>query len=129
MVYVVKFTNLAENTRDEFAYEHLYEALSVAKNTQLSDRLHYPALNDDQFDSQLLQLLTTGIVYGGMSTENYPDGEWLISLYRRDGNGTETVVYNALPMPAFEINSENEVKVKLPLPKRPVRKLSEKDLI
>lgn len=119
MSYVVKFLSLRERTFDEFEYAHLFDALSVAKNTSIGpDRLHSPAMTDDAFDSQLLVLLTSGVIYGGQVSEEYPEGDVMITLLRRDGNRTETVVYNALPMPAFDIEPNGDIKFKAPLPKR-----------
>lgn len=110
MGYIVKFTNLEENTRDAFSYTHLWDALSVAKNTLIgSDRIHRPMITDSQFDECLLTLLTTGMVYGGPKTVDYPEGCYIISLHQRDEE-TESTVYSALPMP--------RVETKQPLPKR-----------
>jgi len=119
MGYVVKFFSLREGTKDEFEYTHLFEALSVAKNADIGpDRLSTPAMTDDTFDSQLLILLTSGVIYGGFKSEEYPEGDLMLMLLRRDGNGTETVVYNALPMPAFDVEPNGDIKFKAPLPKR-----------
>lgn len=119
MGYVVKFFDLRERTKEEFEYVHLFDALSVAKNAEVGpDRLHIPVMTHDDFDSQLLILLTSGVVYGGLKSEEYPEGDIMVMLLRRDGNGTETVVFNALPMPAFNVSSQGDVTFKAPLPKR-----------
>jgi hypothetical protein len=122
-MFIVKFYNLTENTVSSFEYEHLFEALAVAKNTDISDsRINVPAMSNDKFDSELFTLLTSGFIYCGDRTPEHPDGEYMVGLVKRDfENGDERVVYSALPMPQFAINGEGEVKATAPLPRRPVQ--------
>lgn len=117
-MFVVKFKDLLTVTATEANYAHLFDALDAVKNTLVGPTgSHVTALNHNQFDSQLLTLLTTGMAYGGMRSDKYPDGEIMVSLYRLEG-GQETVVYNALPMPAFKVDSEGEARANVPLPRR-----------
>jgi hypothetical protein len=117
-VFIVKFKDLVTVTATEATYEHLFSALDAIKNSLVGPTgSHITAMNHNQFDSQLLTLLTTGMAYGGMRSDKFPDGEVMISLYRLEG-GQETVVYNALPMPAYKVDSEGEVRANAPLPRR-----------
>lgn len=106
MTYVVKFLHLEERTKDEFEYAHLMDALKVAKETNLASmasRIHSAALSDKQFDELLMTLLTSGFVYTGRRTEQYPDGNMMVYLLKRDDNLKDTPVYPVMPIP-FQVN-------------------------
>lgn len=95
MSFIVKFINLTENTIEfEGAYDSLFDALRVCKETNMSNHYHRPAMSDQKFNECLLELLLTGFVYTGNITEERPNGEIMIDLHR-DG----VPVYSALPMP------------------------------
>lgn len=107
-MFRVTFCHLSEQTKDEFEYEHLMDALKVAKETQLSDRLHSPAISDEVFDEQLGFLITTGFIYAGRKTPEHPDGDVMVMLQRVSDNGHVLPVHPAIPMPR-QLMEENNV--------------------
>jgi hypothetical protein len=109
-MFIVKFMSLREHTVQDFEYESLLDALTVVKETNLgSDRTHIPAMTTEAFNEKLLELLLLGSAYGGPKSPEYPEGEYVIRLIRREDNsGLETVVYNALPMPPRETMPEGK---------------------
>lgn len=98
-MFRIKFLDLAERVSEVFEYSHLMDALQVAKDTQLSDRTHKPAMSDELFDNELGNLITSGFVYAGKKTFEYPEGNFMIMLHRVDDWGVEVPVCPALPMP------------------------------
>lgn len=56
-MYVVVFTSCLENFKEEYDYISLFDAISVAKNTEING---LPCLNERDFDTRLFELLTTG---------------------------------------------------------------------
>ena len=98
-MFRVKFLDLTERISEVFEYTHLMDALKVAKDTQLSDRTHKPAMSDELFDNELGNLITSGFVYAGEKTSEYPDGVLMITLHKVDDWGVEVPVHPALPMP------------------------------
>lgn len=94
MPYRVKFISLEEHTVDAFDYDHLFEALKVAKETNIGpDRLHKVAISNDKFDRELIMLLTSCFVYAGIRTSELPEGNMMIMLLRVDADGVEHAVY------------------------------------
>lgn len=103
-MFRVKFLDLPERTSEVFEYMHLMDALKVAKDTQFSDRLHCPAMSDELFDNELGNLITSGFVYAGKKTSEFPDGELMIMLHRVNSYGEEMPVCPALAMPNAFLN-------------------------
>lgn len=88
-LYTTKFFNLAEQTKEEFDYTDLLDALTVAKRIHLDG---IQAMSNDEFAEKITVLLTVGIIHVGRKTDAYPDGEYMLQLTKREGNGRETVI-------------------------------------
>lgn len=104
----VKFLHLAEQTKTEFDYDNLFDAIKVCKETNIGhNRIHREAMTNEQFDSQLLTLLTTGFIYTGDKLNEYADGDIMIMLLQvEERTGIERPVYpNVVPVP-FQTNRE-----------------------
>jgi len=101
-MFRVKFINMVEQTKDEFDYDNLWDALKVCKETNIGpDRIHSESMTNEQFDEELLILLTQGFIYVGPKTNQYPEGYIMLMLLSvaEDGTSAERPVYSALPMP------------------------------
>jgi hypothetical protein len=98
-MYRVKFLDLREQTKEQFDYENIFDALRVAKETNLgSERVIREAIPDKEFNEQLHLLLTSGFVYAGWKTSEYPTGDHMVFLLKVDANNNESPVYS---MPFF----------------------------
>jgi hypothetical protein len=84
-MYRVKFVDLREQTIDTHDYENLFDAIKVAKKTNIgSDRVHMEAISNELFNEKFLTLLQTGFIVVGDKSEDYPDGDTMIMLLQRD---------------------------------------------
>lgn len=108
MRYVVKFLHLQEQTVIENRYESLFDALKVAKETNIApDRLHQEAMSDTQFNEELILLLDTGFVYTGTKSEAFPDGDMMIQLLRETTTGLEPVSTHPIMRTNYVVNPKH----------------------
>jgi hypothetical protein len=96
VTFVVKFFNLSEATKEEFEYSDLLSALRVAKETEFNNQ---PILSDKRFEDELIILLTQGFVYAGPKSSQFPEGEIVIMLVRRDETNKESFIYGVNVVP------------------------------
>jgi hypothetical protein len=91
---------MVEQTKDEFNYPNLWDALQVCKETNIGPGyIHSPAMSNKQFDRELMTLLTQGFIYIGPKLNQYSEGSIMLMLLSVAEDGTERPVYNALPIP------------------------------
>jgi hypothetical protein len=112
MQYRVKFISLQEQTIDKYDYESLFDAIRVAKETNIGpDRLYTEAIPDDKFNEEFLSLLTLGFIYVGPKTEKYPEGNTMIQLVKVNEREEEFPVYsNVFHMPgALPVDKHSSV--------------------
>lgn len=104
--FVVKFEFLRANDTQAFEYDSLLDALTVAKNTNVSDsRAPRNAMSDGDFNEKFFELITQGVVFAGARSIEFPDGDIRIHLTKIDQlTKRETPLYkevgliNVLPM-------------------------------
>jgi hypothetical protein len=98
---------MVEQTKDEFEYGNLYDALRVCKETNIGpDRIHTSAMSNEQFDRDLFTLLTQGFVYIGPKLNQYAEGSIMLMLLSVDNDGIESPVYSMLPK-VFSVARDN----------------------
>lgn len=102
-MYRVKFIDLVERTHQSFDYENLFDAIRVAKETNIGySRLYTEAIPNEVFNEKLFELLTLGYIYTGSKSEDYPLGSTMIMLTEADPNTRiETSVYNNIPQGTY----------------------------
>jgi hypothetical protein len=90
-MYVVKFVDIAHKTVREDEYDDLFDAIKVAKETNIGpDRLVIPAMSRKFFNQNFSTLLTIGYVYAGQKTYEFPNGNFIVLLLKRNDEGIET---------------------------------------
>jgi hypothetical protein len=95
-MYRVKFIDLVNRSQDTFDYDNLFDAIKVAKETQIGSLgFTKPAIPDLVFNERLLELLTSGFLMVGPKTEDYVQGSVMIMLTKADlDTRVETSVFN-----------------------------------
>lgn len=96
-MFRVKFIELRKQSIETNDYENLFDAIKVAKETNVgSESIIREAIPDVVFNEQFNMLLTSGFIYSGWRTSEYPEGDVMIMLLKVDKHGTESPVYNNL---------------------------------
>ncbi len=100
MKYRVKFLDLVEQTKEEHDYTNLFDAIKVAKESNIGPHgLHIEAIPDVVFNEHFLTLLTSGFLYAGQRTHEFPDGDTLVMLLKvNEDTGVESPVYDGIPL-------------------------------
>ncbi len=83
MRFIVRFLDLVEQTKDEFDYSNLLDAMRIIKNTPLDGVI----MSHSQFERDLIVLLTSGFIYAGPRSKDYIDGKYQIQLLNQVENG------------------------------------------
>lgn len=90
MRFIVRFLDMSEQTKDEFEYSNLLDALKVVKSTPLDGVI----MSNPAFELDLIVLLTSGFIYAGPKASGMPAGKYMIQLLKQVENGApETPVY------------------------------------
>ncbi|MFE1915008.1 hypothetical protein [Streptomyces anandii] len=108
-VFNVKFLNLTEQTKEEFEYSNLMDALRVVKETSLDG----VKMSNDQFDTELIHLLTSGFIYRGKK----PLDEYVIMLHKRLENDELVPVYGPGIVPFVAVTPLPVANVNVPTPR------------
>lgn len=97
-MYIVKFFFLSSSRNEEHKYDSLFDAIKVAKETNIGDcGMFKPAMTDWEFNKQFWTLLTSGFIYTGKKSEEFPEGDIMVMLLQGDEcekRKGETPVFN-----------------------------------
>jgi hypothetical protein len=92
-MFRVRFVNLKEQTVTASDYNELFDAIKVAKETNIGpDRITRVAIPDSTFNHHFVDLLKHGYIYVGPRSEEFPNGDYMVQLLRVNNRGEERPV-------------------------------------